>query len=148
MRNDFGSRYQVKQYVACVLRARETMKLVATGTLRPEDQAAPAMTCGKCGAQMTLAWLHAPTERVTGTTWGKDVAAVCPCCSFPGCRHTAASAASDRRLALDAVNEVRRSFRPIHLQSRREREGDILLHAVAIYLATGKRATRAMREHL
>ena len=53
-----------------------------------------------------------------------------------------------KRDALETVNTVRRSFRPIHLQSRSERTGDKKLHCVAIYLATGRRATRQERNHI
>ena len=53
-----------------------------------------------------------------------------------------------KRDALETVNTVRWTFRPIHLQSRSERTGDRKLHCVAIYLATGRRATRQERKHL
>jgi hypothetical protein len=53
-----------------------------------------------------------------------------------------------KRDALETVNTVRRTFRPIHLQSRTERTGDRKLHCVAIYLATGRRATRQERKHI
>jgi hypothetical protein len=54
----------------------ETVKLITTGVLRPEDHTQPVMKCGKCGAPMTLVWLHAPmTEEqiartIPGTAWG------------------------------------------------------------------------------
>ncbi len=53
-----------------------------------------------------------------------------------------------KRDALKTVNNVRLSFRPIHLQSRSERMGDKKLHCVVIYLATGRRATRFERKHI
>ena len=52
------------------------------------------------------------------------------------------------RDALKIVNTVRLSLRPIHLQSRSERAGDKQLHCVAIYLATGRRATRQERKYI
>jgi hypothetical protein len=70
----------------------ETVKLITTGVLKPENQTQPVMKCGKCGAPMTLVWLHAvmtkeevhTAKTIPGTAWGKDVAPICPCCSFAG----------------------------------------------------------------
>ena len=53
------------------------------------------------------------------------------------------------RDALYLVNEIRcRRFPLYHLASDYETEGLMILACVAIYLKTGKRATREQRQHL
>ena len=63
----------------------EFAQLVATGVLKPEDQEPPVMKCAKCGLPVTLV----RTRKVANSpgVWGKDVAVVCPCCSYAGCPH-------------------------------------------------------------
>jgi len=67
---------------------REHAVLEEHGVLRPEDQEPPAMKCSRCGAAVTLVMDVTPEQRRKSPgVWGRDVAVVCPCCSFAGCPH-------------------------------------------------------------
>lgn len=64
----------------------------------------PVMMCGVCGEHpIDLIWRHEPlppdyfrkshkeSEVIAGSTWGEDVTAICPCCSFSHCSHKSLS---------------------------------------------------------
>lgn len=72
--------------------------LMTTGRLTPEQQTPPVMGCIRCSEPMTLLWMHATVAQedlanpqkarwLPGAVWGKDIAPICPCCSFEGCPH-------------------------------------------------------------
>lgn len=75
----------------------EYLTLITTGQLTPEQQDGPVMQCIRCEQPMTMFYLHprvsaadiakSSQNPLPGAVWGKDVACVCRCCSFAGCKH-------------------------------------------------------------
>ena len=49
---------------------------------------------------------------------------------------------------LNTINQLRLSFGLLHLLTKKQRKGYAKLHCVAIYLATGRRATRDQRRFI
>lgn len=56
--------------------------------------------------------------------------------------------ANDRKDALNIINRCRAELPVFIWATSRQRRAIRLLHGAAIYLATGKRATKEMRLHL
>lgn len=72
--------------------------LLTTGRLTADQQTDPKMECAVCRERsLDLVLKHRPrsledlgkltSRNLPGLVHGKDVAAVCPCCSYPGCTH-------------------------------------------------------------
>ena len=53
-----------------------------------------------------------------------------------------------RKLMIRLINDLRLSFGLSHLLTKKQRKGYVKLHCVAIYLATGRRATCDQRRFI